>query len=139
MPFLHQSSAKDAAQHGLAWLEVPADRFTPVGLFLSMRASGRRPCLLESAEGPLRLARWSLLEGAFEINKENRLSFSQVIQNRPFHKRSPPPRPHTSHPFVVDGLDPSFTNGRPHKKQPSRRSPPVHGRGKLRTFNITLW
>ncbi|MCX8228968.1 MAG: anthranilate synthase component I family protein [Planctomycetota bacterium] len=61
MPFLHQSSAKDAAQHGLAWLEVPADRFTPVGLFLSMRASGRRPCLLESAEGPLRLARWSLL------------------------------------------------------------------------------
>ena len=61
MTFLHQSSANEAEQFGLAWLEIPSDRFTPVGLFLSLRAAGHRPCLLESAEGPLRLARWSLL------------------------------------------------------------------------------
>jgi len=60
-PVLERSTPADAGRHGLAWAAWPADLHTPVRLFLSLRAAGRRPCLLESAEGPARLARYSFL------------------------------------------------------------------------------
>lgn len=61
MHFLHRSSPEDADSSGLAWAELPADLHTPVRLFLALRGDGRRVCLLESAEGPERLARYSFL------------------------------------------------------------------------------
>ncbi len=60
-PFLAASSAEQADRHRLAWAELPADLHTPVRVFLALRAAGRAPCLLESAEGPERLARYSFL------------------------------------------------------------------------------
>lgn len=60
-PPLSRSTAADARDQHLAWARWPADRTTPVGALLALRAAGRRACLLESAEGPLRLARWSFL------------------------------------------------------------------------------
>jgi anthranilate synthase component 1 len=60
-PPLARSSADDAARHGLAWAVWPADLATPVRLFLSLRAAGRHVCLLESVEGPARLARYTFL------------------------------------------------------------------------------
>lgn len=60
-PFLASSSAEQADRHRLAWAELPADLHTPVRVFLALRAAGRAPCLLESAEGPERLARYSFL------------------------------------------------------------------------------
>lgn len=59
--FLTASSAEQAERHRLAWVELPADLHTPVRVFLALRAAGRQPCLLESAEGPERLARHSFL------------------------------------------------------------------------------
>lgn len=61
MHFLHRSTPQDATDYGLAWAELPADLHTPVRLFLALRAAGHRACLLESAEGPERLARYSFL------------------------------------------------------------------------------
>jgi len=61
MQFLARSTPEDAQDSGLAWAELPADLFTPVRLFLSLRAAGRQACLLESAEGPERLARYSFI------------------------------------------------------------------------------
>jgi anthranilate synthase component I len=61
MHFLHRSTLQDAADYGLAWAELPADLHTPVRLFLALRAAGHAACLLESAEGPERLARYSFL------------------------------------------------------------------------------
>jgi anthranilate synthase component I len=61
MDFLNRSTALDADQYNLAWAELPADLYTPVRLFLAMRAAGHEVCLLESAEGPERLARYSFL------------------------------------------------------------------------------
>lgn len=58
---LQRSSPSEADQYRLVWASWPADLFSPVRLFLALRASGRRPCLLESAEGPERLARYSFL------------------------------------------------------------------------------
>lgn len=60
-PFLAASTAEQADRHRLAWAELPADLHTPVRVFLALRAAGRAPCLLESAEGPERLARYSFL------------------------------------------------------------------------------
>lgn len=40
----------------IAWAAWPADLATPVQAFLSLRAAGHRVCLLESVEGPARLA-----------------------------------------------------------------------------------
>jgi len=57
--FLDRSSTQDAEKHCLAWAVLPADLHTPVRIFLALREGGRRPCLLESAEGPDRLARYS--------------------------------------------------------------------------------
>ncbi|MAW60914.1 MAG: anthranilate synthase component I [Planctomycetes bacterium] len=61
MHFLHRSTPEDADRSGLAWAEFPADLHTPVRLFLALRGAGHRACLLESAEGPERLARYSFL------------------------------------------------------------------------------
>ncbi|HJM38841.1 MAG TPA: chorismate-binding protein [Planctomycetota bacterium] len=59
--FLHSSTPSTAEAHHLAWLVLPADLHTPVRLFLSLRAANHQLCLLESAEGPDRIARWSFL------------------------------------------------------------------------------
>lgn len=61
MHFLHRSTPEDADRSGLAWAELPADLHTPVRLFLALRGAGHQACLLESAEGPERLARYSFL------------------------------------------------------------------------------
>lgn len=58
---LHRSTPEDAERYHLAWLERPSDLFTPVQLFLTLRAQGHTVCLLESAEGPDRVARYSFL------------------------------------------------------------------------------
>jgi anthranilate synthase component I len=58
---LQLSSVDDARAHRLAWGVWPADLGTPVQLFLSLRARGHHLCLLESVEGPARLARYSFL------------------------------------------------------------------------------
>ncbi len=60
-PFLTQSTPEDADQNGLVWADLAADLHTPVRLFLALRAAGHEACLLESAEGPERLARYSFL------------------------------------------------------------------------------
>ena len=57
--FLDRSTPQDAEKHRLAWAVLPADLHTPVRIFLALRDAGRGPCLLESAEGPDRLARYS--------------------------------------------------------------------------------
>jgi anthranilate synthase component 1 len=60
-PPLERSSAADAARHALCWATWPSDLSTPVRAFLALRSAGHRPTLLESVEGPERLARWSFL------------------------------------------------------------------------------
>jgi anthranilate synthase component 1 len=60
-PPLQRSSLDDARRHAIAWAIWPADLATPVRLFLALRAAGRHVCLLESVEGPTRLARYSFL------------------------------------------------------------------------------
>src|SRR5512132_4201502 len=60
-PPLARSTRDDARRHRLAWAVWPADLSTPVQLFLSLRACGHRACLLESVEGPARLARYSFV------------------------------------------------------------------------------
>ena len=55
------SSAAGARASGLAYAVWPLDLGTPVQFFLALRAAGHRPCLLESVEGPARLARYSFL------------------------------------------------------------------------------
>ena len=59
--FLHRSSRTDAERHRLAWVVRPADMTTPVRLFLALRAAGHHACLLESVEGPARLASYSFV------------------------------------------------------------------------------
>jgi anthranilate synthase component 1 len=56
-----RSRAADAERHHLAWAEFPADLTSPVRLFLTLRAARRQVCLLESAEGPARLARYTFI------------------------------------------------------------------------------
>lgn len=58
---LTQSSADDADRYQLAWTAHPADLMTPVRAFLALRATGHRPCLLESVEGSERQARYSFV------------------------------------------------------------------------------
>jgi len=58
---LQTSSADDADRQRLCWAVHPADLFTPVRAFRALRASGHHACLLESVEGPARLARWSFV------------------------------------------------------------------------------
>ncbi|MFN0242098.1 MAG: anthranilate synthase component I family protein [Planctomycetota bacterium] len=60
-PPLEISTPAAAARHRLAWAAWPADLSTPVRLFLALRAAGRQVVLLESVEGPARLARYSFL------------------------------------------------------------------------------
>jgi anthranilate synthase component 1 len=60
-PPLHRSSADVAARAGLAFAVWPADLTTPVRIFLALRAAGHHACLLESVEGPARLARYSFV------------------------------------------------------------------------------
>jgi anthranilate synthase component 1 len=60
-PPLSRSSAADAARYRLAWAVHPADLLTPVRAFQALRAAGHHACLLESVEGPARLARYSFV------------------------------------------------------------------------------
>jgi len=60
-PPILRSTPDDAARHGLAYAVWPADLTTPVRAFLALRAAGRHACLLESVEGPARLARYSFV------------------------------------------------------------------------------
>ncbi|MFN0009141.1 MAG: anthranilate synthase component I family protein [Planctomycetota bacterium] len=60
-PPISRSTVDDAARHGLAFAVWPADLATPVRAFLALRAAGRHACLLESVEGPARLARYSFI------------------------------------------------------------------------------
>jgi anthranilate synthase component 1 len=58
---LQRSSPADADRYHLAWAVWPADRTTPTRAFLTLRASGHQACLLESVDGPARLARYSFV------------------------------------------------------------------------------
>lgn len=58
---LRTSTPQDAGQHQLAWAVYPADRLTPVRAFELSRAAGRHAALLESVEGPERLASHSFV------------------------------------------------------------------------------
>jgi anthranilate synthase component 1 len=58
---IRRSRPEDAERHALAWAEFPADLTSPVRMFLTLRAAGRQGCLLESAEGPSRLARYTFI------------------------------------------------------------------------------
>lgn len=60
-PPLAASTPREAERTRLAWATLPADLTTPVRAFRSLRAAGHRACLLESVEGPARLARWSFV------------------------------------------------------------------------------
>jgi len=60
-PPLERSTPADAERHALCWATWPSDLSTPVRAYLALRAAGRRATLLESVEGPERLARWSFL------------------------------------------------------------------------------
>jgi anthranilate synthase component 1 len=60
-PPFERSTSDDATRHHLAWAAWPADLATPVRAFLSLRSRGRHACLLESVEGPARLARYSFV------------------------------------------------------------------------------
>jgi anthranilate synthase component 1 len=60
-PPLQRSTADLAARAGLAYAVWPADLTTPVRIFLALRAAGHHACLLESVEGPARLARYSFV------------------------------------------------------------------------------
>lgn len=61
MSCLAQSTPNDAQVHHLVWTQQPADCFTPVRVYLSLRSAGHRPCLLESAPGAQRLTRYSMI------------------------------------------------------------------------------
>jgi anthranilate synthase component I len=60
-PPLSASSTADAERYRLCWASWPADLLTPVRAFRALRATGHHVCLLESVEGPERLARWSFV------------------------------------------------------------------------------
>ena len=60
-PPLLSSTPADADRTRLAWCVLPADLTTPVRTFRALRAAGHKACLLESVEGPERLARWSFV------------------------------------------------------------------------------
>lgn len=59
-PF-ERSGRSDADRLHSAWAAWPSDLATPVQAFLALRAAGHRVALLESVEGPARLARYSFL------------------------------------------------------------------------------
>jgi len=83
---LRRSTAADADHHRLVWLERPADLHTPVRLFLALREAGHRLCLLESAEGPDHIGRYSFLG----VNPEARLTAGpeQACLERDGHKET---------------------------------------------------
>jgi anthranilate synthase component 1 len=58
---IERSTKDDARHHRLAWAGFPADLATPVRALLALRARGHRATLLESVEGPARLARYSFV------------------------------------------------------------------------------
>jgi anthranilate synthase component 1 len=60
-PFLSESSVDEANRLGLYILELPMDITSPVRAFLSLKAAGHQACLLESADGPDALARYSFI------------------------------------------------------------------------------
>jgi anthranilate synthase component 1 len=60
-PPLEQSGPREAEACRLAWATWPADGSTPVRLYLALRERRREVALLESVEGPARLARYSFL------------------------------------------------------------------------------
>ncbi|MEM6569016.1 MAG: anthranilate synthase component I family protein [Planctomycetota bacterium] len=58
---LRASTPEDTERHRLVWAVLPADRTTPVRAFEKLRAAGHHAALLESVEGPERLARYSFV------------------------------------------------------------------------------
>ncbi|MCP3919997.1 MAG: anthranilate synthase component I [bacterium] len=60
-PTLSRSTPADAERYRLCWTVRPADLYTPVRVYQSLRAAGHHGCLLESVEGPARLARYSFV------------------------------------------------------------------------------
>ena len=60
-PFLHESTQEQAQTEGVFRLSLPQDITSPVRAHLSLKKAGYKPCLLESAEGPLALAKYSFV------------------------------------------------------------------------------
>lgn len=89
-PALETSTPQDADRHRLAWAAWPADLHSPVRLFLALRAAGLDPCLLESAEGQDRLARYSFLGVRPEARFRGRPGASEVEDLRAGGRRSLP-------------------------------------------------
>jgi len=58
---IRSSTAADADRERLVWAVHAADRVTPVQAFARLRAAGHRASLLESVDGPARLARHSFV------------------------------------------------------------------------------
>ncbi|MFT7077578.1 MAG: anthranilate synthase component 1 [Planctomycetota bacterium] len=58
---IRTSTAQDTGEHRIVWAVYPADRTTPVAAFERLRATGHKAALLESVEGPERLARYSFV------------------------------------------------------------------------------
>jgi anthranilate synthase component 1 len=61
IPPLASCTPHEADATRLAWATWPADLATPVAACAALRARGLRPCLLESVEGPARLARYTFV------------------------------------------------------------------------------
>jgi anthranilate synthase component 1 len=97
----------------------PADTATPVRVFLALRARGRRACLLESVEGPARLARYSFvgvdpiarLRGATAIDEggERPLAATSLAALRRALAERPSPTPPPSLPPLCGGWIGFFT------------------------------
>ncbi len=60
-PFLHESTNDEARDLGLFHLILPLDITSPVRAYLSLKTAGHHCCLLESADGPDGLARYSFI------------------------------------------------------------------------------
>ncbi|MBR57335.1 MAG: anthranilate synthase component I [Myxococcales bacterium] len=60
-PFLYESTNEEAREHGLFHLILPLDITSPVRAYLSLKTAGHHCCLLESADGPDGLARYSFI------------------------------------------------------------------------------
>lgn len=86
-PFLGESSVAEAEELGLFILELPMDITSPVRAFLSLKAAGHDACLLESADGPNALARYSFIgvnpHGTLRLFEDNaELQFgAEEVQN----------------------------------------------------------
>jgi anthranilate synthase component 1 len=116
---LERSTRTDAHTHSLAWATWPADCATPVRLYLALRAAGHRACLLESVEGPARLARYSFvgvdptasLRGnrVRDVEGERELAPDSLSALREALRRAPSSRPPLALPPFCGGWVGFFT------------------------------